>query len=161
MSLRGKAVGMVTAGQTVRKVADEIGVHYSTVSRWCSKHKAGEPLSDKKRCGRPSVQTKVSKIVLSKSLTKKRQSTRKLARRLTANGHPMTHMTVHNYLVKNLGARAFKRRKIPRPSEENRKKRLKFCKERLHWTVNDWEKVFFCKESPYALFPDGNLKKMI
>ena len=82
LSLRGKAVGMVTAVQTVRKVADEIGVHYSTVSRWCSKHKAGEPLSDKKRCGRPSVQTKVSKMVLSKSLTKKRQSTRKLARRL-------------------------------------------------------------------------------
>ena len=60
-------VEMVTAGQTVRKVADEIGVHYSTVSRWCSKHKAGEPLSDKKRCERPSLQTKVSKMVIRKN----------------------------------------------------------------------------------------------
>ena len=131
LTLRGKAVGMMMAGLTTRQVAQELEVHFSSVSRWHHKHKSGKPLSDRKRSGRPTVQTKISKIVLAKSLTKKRQSTRKLARRLTKSGHKMTHMTVRNYLVNNLGAKAFHRRKIPKLTEENRKNRLKFCKERL------------------------------
>ena len=73
----------------------------------------------------------------------------------------MSHTTVHNYLTKNLGAKAFKRRKIPKLTEEHVKKRLLFCKERLNWTIDDWKKVIWNDESPYLLYPDENSKNSV
>ena len=156
IDLRNRAIGMILAGQTTRQVGEILDVHYSLVSRWMQKYRNEESLEDRKRSGRPSVQNRISKMVISKSLTKKRQSTRKLAERLSRNGHKMSHTTVHNYLTKNLGAKAFKRRKIPKLTEEHVKKRLLFCKERLNWTIDDWKKVIWRDESPYLLYPDEN-----
>ena len=161
LGLRWKAVGLMTSGLTSRQVASRLGVHQSSVSRWFKKDKRGESLEDKKRSGRPSIHNKISKMVLSKSLTKRRQSTRKLAKRLSAKGHQMSHMTVHRYLVKNLGAKAMKRPKIPKLTPQHKNKRLEFCLERRDWTVNDWKKVIFSDESPYLLFPEGNSKNDI
>ena len=91
-------------------------------------------MEDKKRSGRPSIHNKISKMVLSKSLTKRRQSTRKLVKRLSAKGHQMSHMTVHRYLVKNLGAKAMKRPKIPKLTPQHKNKRLE-----KSW-VESWKK---------------------
>ena len=68
---RGKGVGMVLAGKTTRDVASLLQVSHSTVVRWMKKHKRGELLADKPRSGHPKVMSKVSKIVMAKSLTKK------------------------------------------------------------------------------------------
>ena len=73
----------------------------------------------------------------------------------------MSHMTVHRYLVKNLGAKAMKRPKIPKLTPQHKNKRLEFCLERRDWTVNNWKKVIFSDESPYLLFPEGNSKNDI
>ena len=94
----------------------------------------------------------------SKIPAEKRQSTRNLSKRLSRHGHKMCHMTVQNYLVKNLGAKAFKRRKIPKLTEKHVKRRLKFCKDRRKWTPDDWKKVIWSDESPYQLYPEGNSK---
>ena len=158
INLRHQAMGMMMTGKSSREVGKVLGVDHSSVSRWYKRYQDGESLLDRKRSGRPTVQTKVSKLVLAKSLTKKRQSTRKLAERLSRSGHHMSHMTVHNYLTKKLGAKAFKRPKIPKLTKEHVQKRLNFCRERLNWTVDDWKKVIWSDESPYALFAEGNSK---
>ena len=67
-------------------------------------------------------------------------------------------MTVHNYLTKNLGAKAFKRRKVPKLTEEHQRKQLIFCRERLNWTGEDWKKIIWSDESPYLLYSQGNSK---
>lgn len=118
MNLRHQAVGMILGGKSSREVAKALEVNQSSVVRWFQKHNSGEDLSDRKRSGRPTVMSKISKMVVSKSLTKKRQSTRKLAERLTRHGHAMSHTTVHNYLTQKLGVRSFKRCKIPKLTEE-------------------------------------------
>ena len=158
MNLRHQAVGMILGGKSSREVAKALEVNQSSVVRWFQKHNSGEDLSDRKRSGRPTVMSKISKMVVSKSLTKKRQSTRKLAERLTRHGHAMSHTTVHNYLTQKLGVRSFKRCKIPKLTEEHVRKRLRFCRERLNWTVEDWKKIIWSDESPYLLYPDGNSK---
>ena len=43
-------------------------------------------------------------------------------------------------------------------TKEHVQKRLNFCRERLNWTVDDWKKVIWSDESPYALFAEGNSK---
>ena len=80
--------------------------------------------------GRPKRLDKFSKIVLAKVFGQKKQSTIKLASRLTAAGHPVSKATVLGYLVKDLGCTAFVQRRVPKIREEQRKDRLKFCKDR-------------------------------
>ena len=130
LETRGHAVGMVLAGSTTREAAKALGVSQSAVAKWMKKHQQGQSVSDKPRSGRPKVLDRVSKIVIAKSLTKKRQSTRKLATRLTAAGHQVSRNTVHMYLVKNLGCKAFVQQKIPKITEKQRKNRLKCCRDR-------------------------------
>ena len=72
LGLRWKAVGLMTSGLTSRQVASRLGAQQSSVSRWFKKDKRGESLEDEKRSGRPSIHNKISKMVLSKSLTKRR-----------------------------------------------------------------------------------------
>lgn len=156
LETRGQAVGMVMAGSTTREAAEALGVSQSAVAKWVKKSQQGQSLSDKPRSGRPKVLDRVSKIVIAKSLTKKRQSTRKLATRLTAAGHPVSKNTVHRYLVKDLGCKAFVQRKIPKITEKQRKDRLKFCQDRRNWTMADWSKVIFSDESPFELDSNPN-----
>ena len=72
LETRGKAVGMVLAGSTTREAAEALGVSQSAVTKWMKKSQQGLGLGDKKRSGRPRVFDKVSKIVIAKSLTKKK-----------------------------------------------------------------------------------------
>jgi hypothetical protein len=53
---------------------------------------------DEKRSGRPSILRKVQKMVISKSLHKRGQSTRKLATKLTIQGPQCSKNTLHRYL---------------------------------------------------------------
>ena len=43
-------------------------------------------------------------------------------------------------------------------TEAHVKKRLNFCRDRSHWTKEDWSNVIFSDESPYELFSSGNPK---
>ena len=46
-------------------------------------------------------------------------------------------------------------------TEEHVKKRLKFCRERSHWTKEEWSKVIFTNESPYESYLSKNPKNDI
>ena len=138
LSIRGQAVGMVLAGSTTREASEALGVSQSAVAKWIKKSKQGQSLSDKPRSGRPKVLDRVSKIVITKSLTQKQQSTRKLAARLTASGLPVSKNSVHRYLVKDLGCKAFVQQKIPKITEKQRRDRLKICIDRQNWTMAEW-----------------------
>ena len=139
--LRWQAKGLKSAGKTCKAIARELNVHFATVSCWCKEYAEGESQENKPRSGRPSALDGVSKIVIAKSLTKKRQSTRKLSTKFSNRGHPVSHITIQRYLVKDLGARAYRRSKVPKLTKEHVKKRLKFCRERSHWIKEDWRKV--------------------
>eukprot|EP00597_Dinobryon_sp_UTEXLB2267_P013040 CAMPEP_0170120710 /NCGR_PEP_ID=MMETSP0020_2-20130122/15347_1 /TAXON_ID=98059 /ORGANISM="Dinobryon sp., Strain UTEXLB2267" /LENGTH=319 /DNA_ID=CAMNT_0010350711 /DNA_START=8 /DNA_END=964 /DNA_ORIENTATION=- len=45
--------------------------------------------------------------------------------------------------------------KKPFISKVNQKKRVKWCKEHLNWTANDWNKVIWSDESPFLLQFNG------
>ena len=99
------------------------------------KIRGGNPWRTKRGPGRPSIHNKISKMVLRRSLPKRRQSTRKLAKRLSAKGHQIYQMTVHRYLVKNLVAKAMKRQKIPKLIPQHKNKRLEKS------LVESWKKI--------------------
>ena len=98
IALRARGVGMLEAGFTERQVAKTLNVGRSTVHRWSAKYKSGKSLEDAPRSGRPSKLHRVAKIVIAKAVGKRRQSTRKLARRLTAKGYPISKDAVHRHM---------------------------------------------------------------
>ena len=120
--------------------------------------KVNNSVAPGKSTGRPRILDRVSKIVLAKSLTKKRQSTRKLAKRLTAKGMKCSKDTVRRYLKRELGSKPFVRGKKPKLTEKQKKNRVNFAKKVQKWKFAEWKYVVFSDESPYELYHPANRK---
>ena len=80
------------------------------------------------KSGLPPKIDRVAKIGITISLGKRRQSTRKIASRLTIGGCNVYHMSVHRYLRSSLGVISYKRPKRPRLTIKMRESRMKFAK---------------------------------
>ncbi|KAF0300072.1 hypothetical protein FJT64_027332 [Amphibalanus amphitrite] len=57
---------------------------------------ASAALENRKGCGRKTALSRVAKIVVAKAVLKRSQSTRKLAKKLTEKGHPVSKTPVHH-----------------------------------------------------------------
>lgn len=156
LEFRGKAVGMVFGGMDRKLVCKRLGISRTQLYVWMKRETAGEGLKSKAGRGRkPSVHP-VAKRVVAMSVTKRRQSTRKLAKRLTAAGYPISHTTVRTYLRENLKTFPYKPSKRPKLTEEQKKRRLNFAKEHKTWTEEDWKRVLWSDESCFELFNPPN-----
>jgi transposase len=155
-TVRNQAIGMLLGGMTQSKVSKTLNISLRNVRRWWKAHKDGKDQKQKPGRGRKSALNRAAKITIAKSLTKKHQSTRKLARRLTKAGHKVSHMTVHKYLRKTLKVLPFKPQIQPKLTEKQIQDRIYFCKERKNWTINDWKRVIFSDESPFEIFHSPN-----
>lgn len=156
LETRAEAVGMIKAGKTIKDVSKAMDIAYRTIQNWWARSKKGESLKTKQRCGRPKILSKRAKIIIAKSVGKRRQSTRKLAKRLTGKGDRCSKNTVHRYLKNSLGLKSFKRQKIPKLSEKNIKDRYQFAKMARKLTPDQWQNVIFSDESPFPLFWSPN-----
>ncbi|KAI6652369.1 hypothetical protein LOD99_7383 [Oopsacas minuta] len=156
VELRSKAIGMLEGSITQKEVATRLSVGVRSVRRWWSQHKCGETMETKPRSGRPQILKRVSRIVIKKSLGKRRQSTRKLSRRLTIRGNPISHMTIQRHLAQRLDGRPYKRPKWPKITQKIKENRLKFARDHENWSFEDWNKVFWSDESPFELFHSPN-----
>ena len=156
LGIKHKAIGMIENGIPLVQVSKTLGMTVQTLRLWKRKVKNGESLEEKPRSGRPSAMTRVGKIIVSKSLNKRGQSTRKLAAKLTRSGNPVSKSTVHLYLRRSLGVRPYKPRRIPLLTKKQVKDRINWCKKRRHWSIDDWRKVIFSDESSFELFHPKN-----
>lgn len=91
---------MIDAGKSAHEVARIFKVHKRTIFKWMAKKRQHGSLKNKVGRGLKSKISRVTKIVIAKSLGKRHFSTRKLASKLTRSGHSVSHTTVHNYLRK-------------------------------------------------------------
>ena len=73
----------------------------------------------------------------------------------------MCKSTVHNYLKKNLGLKAYKRKRQPLLTEKLRKNRIRFAKKYQDLSEKEWEDYVFSNESPMYLFYEQNRKNDI
>ncbi|KAI6661473.1 hypothetical protein LOD99_13346 [Oopsacas minuta] len=156
LSLGSQAVGMLKAGETSKKVAQVLNVNIRSVQRWRRSDKLGFSMESNPKSGRPPKIDRVAKIVIARSLGKRRQSTRKLALRLTRRGCNVSHTSVHRYLRKFLGTTPFKRPRRPRLTLKMKENRIEFAQKHMDWTVEDLNRVLWSDESPFELFPTPN-----
>ena len=116
IAVRSKAIGMLGVQQ--RDVDLRLSVGLSSIKRWWAASKRGQSLETKARSGRPKILNRVAKIVIAKTLEKRRHSARKIAKSLDEKGYSASSSTAYRHLTKNLGARAFNRPQIPRITEK-------------------------------------------
>ena len=147
---------MIEAGMTKTEVAKRLDIDRTTVQRWWRKYNDGEPLEDTPRSSEPIVVSRVPKIVITKLNGKKGQSTRKLAKRLTAKGYPMHASTVWRHRRRIMKVRPFKNRKEPLLTEKQRTARLALATAHRDWTVDDWRNILWTDEYPYEIFHAPN-----
>ena len=72
----------------------------------------------------PEILNRAAKIVIAKSLEKRKHSTGKIPKSLAEKGYSASSSTVYRDLTQNIGARAFKRPKIPRITKRIKASRL-------------------------------------
>ena len=136
--------------------AQRLGVNIRSVQRWWPSDNLGYSKDSMPTSGRPPKIDRVAKIVITKSLGKRRQSTRKFALRLSRGGCNVSHMSVHRYLRSSFGVIPYKRPNRPRLTIEMRENRMKYAKAYKNWTVSDWNRVLWPDESSFELFQTPN-----
>ena len=151
-------MGMIEAGMKQKRVAEAVGVGLRTLEYWWANYKKTGSIEKKKRTGRPRILARIEKIVISKSVGKKRQSCRKLSKRMQAKNLQGSEDTINRFLRKDLGVKPFHRRKMPKLTEKHVKDRLSFCKKVKNWTMDQWKQVVFSDESPFELYHPPNPK---
>ena len=108
------------------------------------------------RSGCPKILSRVSKIIISKTLCKRGKSTRSIARTLVNSVFSASHSTVYRYFRHSIDVYPYKRQRIPRLTNKMMQNRLDFALKHKNWTVTDWEKVLWSDESPFQLFAPPN-----
>ena len=108
-----QAIKMLRSGISQQNVALDLAVSVRYVKRWWSMDKIGMSLETEICSGKPTILNRVNRMIISKTLTIRRQSTRKIAKNLNTSSDPVSHMTVYRYLIDYIGASVFKRQKIP------------------------------------------------
>ena len=88
--IRSQAVGMLQAGSSQRFVSMKLGVNIRTIQRWWRLFKNGLSLENQRGRGRKSSVPKIAKIVITKSIGKKRCSVRNLSQELKHKGHSVS-----------------------------------------------------------------------
>ena len=155
-SVRYQAIGMLQSGKTQKEIAKRFGKGMRTIRRWWSRYLQGHRFENHSGAGRPRKMDMAIKMVLVKCLRKRHQSARILSKRLNAMGYRVCKSTVHNYLRKDIGVRAFKSPQKPLLIEKQKMNRLAFCQRVKRWTINDWKNVLWSDESPFELYHSPN-----
>lgn len=157
---RLKIKGLYDQGFGVMDTTRQLpGTHRNVVSRWFDKFRASEDKADEDivlsqpRSGAPpKATTPVKKQIIKFTKGKRKRSLRKNVENLKAKGISLSKSTVAGVL-NNAGLHPYKRRKIPRLNDKQKKKRVVFAKKFLE---HDWENTLVTDEKPFVLFAATN-----
>jgi hypothetical protein len=143
-----------TQGNSLRVIAKKLGCSFSTAALWKNRFRAG---NGPKRLSGTGKSRKLSILERRDILLKVKRD---------------PHITAHD-IRQEIGRPDVCINTILRPIHEdrvlgsywqtnkimisliNQKKRVRWCRDHLHWTKADWNKVVFTDESPYVLRYNG------
>jgi hypothetical protein len=113
----------------------------------------------KPRLGRPRLMANRDRRALKKMVRETCQTSSETITREfhSAMNCPASTVTVHHEL-RGMGFHGRAAAHKPNISPVNATRRLKWCKERRHWTVDNWKRVIWSDESRYTMWrSDGRV----
>jgi len=153
-------IKLIESGWRVRDIAKSLNLCESTVSRIIKRWRDRGNVENKSRPGRPKFIKKRSERALSRIVKVNRRSTLK---EITSELNTVTPVKMSTRTVQRrlhfLGYKRRSVRKVIGTREVNKKKRLAWCRGKIHWTVeNNWKNIMFTDEMMIHIKPDGKTK---
>ena len=152
-----KISGALEAGWSAKRIAREFGLSYSWSKKLCRSIKNGADTERKGGSGRKSkTSPREDRFLVRRAKVERPPEedcprTKDLAEELKEHsGTVICGRTVRRRLHAAGLKKTVKTRK-PFINSRNQAIRLKFAREHLNWTVEDWKKVLWTDESPYVL----------
>lgn len=153
-------VSLIESGMKARKVAELMKRSESTISRFLKRFRSTGSIKNQARSGRPkSMTARGRRILLRIVKTHRRQPLRDITSEFNdSNLEACSSRTIQ----RNLHDLGYNRRSVCKRMivrRANRKKRMDWCRSRLHWTINwQWKHIIFSDEMMMILKPDGQVK---
>jgi transposase len=149
--------GMITAlkllGYSDRKAADKLeewGVfvsHQTVGNIWRRYNRKGNIKASRTKCGRKSLLSEESKLMIIEEVEANPDLTAaEIERDPEMNPSNASRITIGRALAEE-GLKARRPKRIMEISEENKEKRLLWCRERRFWTEAKWKTICFSDES--------------
>ncbi|QRW21104.1 Transposable element Tcb2 transposase [Rhizoctonia solani] len=155
--LRAQILALRDLGLTIYKIATQLNVPPSTVSRTCTRYlKTRSYYSDRSRSGRPRKLRFADAKFAALSLSRNRLASASQLRR-DYFSH-VSNSTVRRRL-RELGIYNYARRRVPLLTSRHLKARLDWARNHATWLARDWRRVIFSDESKFNVFNgDGPLR---
>lgn len=140
-------------GYPIRKICERTGVSYGGVHAIISKFKSTGMIKNMQRLGRPKITTKAEdrKIVVTCKRDRFKAAPEIAAEINKHRSKKLSTTTVKRRLI-TVGLNGRVAAKKPLLRKRNSKARMKFAKDHLHWTRDDWAKVLWTDESKFQIF---------
>jgi transposase len=157
---RGKVIGLHEAGDSERTISAKTGYGKTTIHNIITKYHKTGAVSIAPRSGRPKKLTERDKrhlkIIIAKNRREPEEKIREIFIESTEN--TVCRRTMQESLYE-MGYNSCTALRKPNISEQNRKIRLNWARERRFWTTNDWMKVVWSDESRFTMFQnDGKVR---
>ncbi len=140
-----RIVSLLQSGQSIRSVAQQTKVSYSTVAKYgrihCSDRNAGKG-------GRPKKLSEADKRYCIRQVTKGRiDNAVKVQKQLYKDLGVMVSAQTIRRTFREGGLGSIEKPKKPAISQANAKKRLAWCMAHKDWTIADWKRVIWSDET--------------
>ena len=138
-------LSLLDLNQSTRQISEATGVHYSTISRICSKLCSN---LQKSSGGRPSLVTPTDmRHAIRLISTGKAENAVQVTKTLQdIKNQSLSSQTICRHL-KEMGMKAVVKKKRPLLSKRHMKERLDFAIAHQDWTVDDWRHVVWSDET--------------
>ena len=147
---RERAVNLFTQGFSYSFIANEYGVHTSTISRLCKKFTENGSIARLPGSGRKRITTEKQDMMIVRQV---KQDNKTPAYRIKAelDLQNVSTRTVRRRITESGEFESGWAEPVPFISDKNRKYRKTWCYEHRHWTKEQWRKVLWSDESPFEL----------
>jgi transposase len=155
---KGEIAMGIDLGVSRSKLRRQLGTGSNTIKTWADRYEEEGKMERKSGSGRPRMTTsKEDRLIVRQSERNRKLTATKIARTLEAKdnsgGSPKpTRWTVGRRLL-DAGLPARRPRKKPLLTKKHKQARLKWAKDHLDWTSEQWNNVLWSDETSFTLFP--------
>ena len=149
----------VRSGRSKAAVARCFGIPASTVSGIIARCRKNRGVARKIGSGRPlKTSTRTNRIIVRKSVGDPKKTAPQILAEISHHlDQPISTRTVQRRLV-TCGLNSRRSAKKPLISKKNRARRLKWAREHIGWSEDDWKKVLWSDESKFCLFSSDGVR---
>ena len=157
-AVKWQIIGFHRAGLSFKEIARRIGRHYSTVSRLVRKHEQTNDVRNRRPSGRPRKTSERDDRRLLRLVRRHPHASSSTLKRLWLRHQPLSYQTIRNRL-RAAGLKSRRVIKRPRLTDNHKRTRLAWCRQRQGWNLRSWRRVHWSDESRFLLHAvDGRIR---